>query len=746
MNLLQHINIDELDRLLSNKSLSDATLPLPIFRQASFDKGITLAEGSNLPMKAFTNFQIRHFELSDSKKQLPSDAPVKKLLNPQADTSWLAYTSESKVDFDNPQILKQLGATFDAEKNIIFNTYKLHHNSQSASQALAQDLTSFVLILSKPQVLDNLAVGEAVSMQVNGKLSTSATVSWADIFVGSLGSIANLLPPQQSLKLAIGTNVEADFAISIKDEFSLVIVKIAENQFRVSIKKAVNQSFAANISASIGVSIQNPALLTKALTPVIEGFFDLPESKLKQLGEKIKTDQWLDDAERKAVSIIIARLGLSQGIDIKQIPQQIEAKRKSILEIITQIAQTKVQANFAFEYQRLKTEDAFLQAVFTKQALARSHADLVSFKLSDLLANISNNQEVKVENYLHETKIQQRVSWGMGLDFGKWGKLAGKDNTSTEIAIRENIEQKKQVSFVGTRLYQAQEFKNKVNWGVNFKAQMRNFSLETTPKAHEFEYGLQILWEQTENETNMEELQQIIDLAVLWGMIDESEFEKYNTDIFAVLENVRNISYSFQLNIEKDAFILLLPILSRKINVLIGRGLAGGMNFLNYFDTRKSVSKRAEAYAPLWRTYLEKYKENSDWAALASSYLKDKDADLARYEGAYQRNKTVGEYNLFEGLIYLNPNTATQVESFVAGAELLTKGIGSQLPYEQIIAPSFELMQQFWTQSHHIRSLGFYLLETAKNPSINVFDKIGRTLTIKYQADGEQKMIQLTQA
>jgi len=334
----------------------------------------------------------------------------------------------------------------------------------------------------------------------------------------------------------------------------------------------------------------------------------------------------------------------------------------------------------------------------------------------------------------------------MGLDFGKWGKLAGKDNTSTEIAIRENIEQKKQVSFVGTRLYQAQEFKNKVNWGVNFKAQMRNFSLETTPKAHEFEYGLQILWEQTENETNMEELQQIIDLAVLWGMIDESEFEKYNTDIFAVLENVRNISYSFQLNIEKDAFILLLPILSRKINVLIGRGLAGGMNFLNYFDTRKSVSKRAEAYAPLWRTYLEKYKENSDWAALASSYLKDKDADLARYEGAYQRNKTVGEYNLFEGLIYLNPNTATQVESFVAGAELLTKGIGSQLPYEQIIAPSFELMQQFWTQSHHIRSLGFYLLETAKNPSINVFDKIGRTLTIKYQADGEQKMIQLTQA
>ncbi len=746
MNLLQHINIDELDSLLSNKSLNDKDLPLPIFRQAAFDKSISLAESSSLPMKAFTNFQIRHFELTDSKKQTASDIPVKKLLTTQADTSWLAYTSESKIDFDNPQIIKQLGAIFDAEKNIIFNTYKLHASSQSVSKALSQDLQSFVLILSQSQVLENLATGEAVSMQVNGKLSTSATVSWSDIFVGSLGNIANLLPPQQSLKLEIGTSVEADFAISIKDEFSLVIVKIADEQFRISFKKAVNQSFAANINANIGVSLQNPALLSKALSPVIEGFFDLPESKLKQLGEKIKTDQWLDEAERKAVSTIISRLGLSQGIDIKQVPQQIEAKKKSILELITQVAQTKVQANFSFEYQRLKTEDAFLQAVFTKQVLAQNHADLVSFRLQNILANIANNQGVKIENYLNETKIQQRVAWGMGLEFGKWGKLAGKDNKSTEIAIRENIEQKKQVSFVGTRLYQSQEFKNKVNWGVNFKAQMPTFSFETTPKAHEFEYGLQVLWEQTENETNTEELQQIIDMAILWGMINENEFEKYSTELLATLENVKNITYSFQLNIEKEAFILLLPILSRKINVLIGRGLAGGMNFLSYFNTRKSVSERAEIYAPLWRAYLEKYKEGSDWAALAGDYLKDKDADLARYEGAYQRNKTVGEYNLFAGLIYLNPSTATQVESFVAGAELLAQGIGSQLPYEQVIAPSFEKMQQFWTQSHHIRSLGFYLLETAKNPSINVFDKISRTLTIKYQTGNEQKIIQITQA
>lgn len=35
MNLLQHINIDELDKLLSNKSLNDKDLPLPILDRKS---------------------------------------------------------------------------------------------------------------------------------------------------------------------------------------------------------------------------------------------------------------------------------------------------------------------------------------------------------------------------------------------------------------------------------------------------------------------------------------------------------------------------------------------------------------------------------------------------------------------------------------------------------------------------------------------------------------------------------------
>jgi hypothetical protein len=746
MNLLANINLEAVNQLLANKSLTDKDLPLPILKQANLNKGVAIGEESALPLKAFANFQIRHFELNVPQKQLPTDTVIKKMLPTKENHSWLAYTSESKIDMDSPEVIKKLGISFDLDKSLIFNTYKLHQNTQSVSAALFQDVQSFATLVFKQQVLENLGIGEAVSMQVVGKLALGATVSFSEIFAGSLGNLANLLAPNQNLQLRIGATASADFDISVKDEFSLAIIKISENEFRISLKKAVNQSFNANLSASVEVSLQNPAMLTKALAPAIESVFNLPENKLKELGDKVKADQWLDEAEKQALGMIATRLGLSQGIDVKEIANQIEAKKKNILQIITQIAQTKVKAGFSFEYQRLSTEDAFLQAILSKEVLDKHYNNLILFRFDEVLQNIASNPNVKIENYLNEKSFKKQVSWGLGLDFGQWGRLAGKDKESISWTVRENISQQKQVSFLGTRLYQSEEFKNKVNWGVNFKAEMPNFSANNMPTAQEFQYEWQVLWEQVENEVTTEEVAQMVDLAVLWGMVSEAEAEQYAQDLFLTLENAKQVTFSFQLVVGNEAFLKILPILSKKINNLIARGLAGGMNYLQYFNSRKSVSKRAELYTPLWRTYLEKYKDGADWSAVAKEYLKDKDADLARYEGDYQKNKTVGAYNLFEGLIDLNPNTATQIDSFVAGANLLLKGISSSLPYNQIIAPSFAQMQNFCTQSHHIRSLGFHLVEMAKNPSVNVFPLLGRTFSIRYGLGNEQKSIQVTKS
>lgn len=742
MNLLQHINAEEIDRLLSSKTFKDKDLPLPLLKKASLDTPLSFGENRILPIKALSNFQVRLFDLADNKTIQPSDANVRNLLAPKQGEAWLAYSSESHLDINNPQLISQLGINFDVDKKIIFNSYKVHTDSQTLPQAIFQDLKDFVVIFSKSQVLNNLQINEAVSMQVAGKFKTSATVRWADIFAGSLNQLGKLLGNNESIKVQLGAKAEADFSIEVKDDFNLVICKIADNQYRISLKKAVAQNISAKADLNIGVSLQNSAQVMRMLAPMIEGIFDLPENKLKEIGEKIKADQWLDEAERQAVGVIIRRLGLSQGVDIKQIPQKIEETEKSVLELVKNIAQTKVQLGFSFEYQRLKSEDAFLQAVVSQSILEQNHQNILLFKINDLLTNLIDKEGAKIEKYLHETRYQKRVAWGLGLDFGRWGALAGKDNKSVEWSVRQNAQLKQQVSFVGTRIYKATEWKNKVNWGVSFTAQMPNFSFENIAKAHEFQYGLQIIWEQTENETEKEELLQIIDLAVLWGIIAENEFDKYTLELENTLGNTKNISYAFQIQVPNEAFVMLLPVLSRKINGLIGKALGAGMNFLNYFDSRKVVEKRAELYAPLWATYLSKYEENINWASLAQTHLKSQHKDLANYEGSYQRN-SAGGYNYFQGLIQLNPNTATQVESFVAGANLLAKGIGSELPYEEVIQKSFEQMQAFWTQSHHIRSFGYYLLDIAKNPNIDVFHQINRTLTIQYQANNSLQTIQI---
>lgn len=743
MNLLQHINFDEIDQVLKNKSLADKDLPLPIFRQASFDKGITLGEDTTLPLKAFTNFQIRHFELNQpALQQLPSDAVVKKLLSPPQNQSWIAYTSENKIDVNNPSALKNIGITFDFDKSLIFNTYKLHQNTTSVSQALLKDAQSFVMLISKQQVLENLEIGEAVSMQVCGKLEIDASVSFSDVFNGNLGNLLNLLAPNQSLSLQMNAGVTADFAVSVKDEFSLVIVKIKEDSFRVSLKKAVNQSLNMSLEAGIEARLQNPAMLTKAITPMIEGIFNLPEEKLNQLQEKINLKEILGEGEQKLITMLINRLGLSQGIDVAQLPSQIEAKKKSILAKVIAIAETRVKASFSFEYQLIKTEDAFLQAVFTKQALSDNYTNLVLFRLPDLLTNIAANPSVNVENYLNETSIKKKVAWGFGLDFGKWGRLASKDTESSAWTIRENIAQKKQVSFVGTRLYESKIIKNGEKWGVTFNASMPEYSATPIPQTQEFQYKLQVLLEQVENKSNAEEIEQMVDLAVLWGIVNEEETEKYVQDLKSKLGTARGTTYSFQVNIGHEAFSKMLSKLAEMNKVLLAKSLAGGMDYLQDYDARKSVSKRLEFYTGLWIQYINSKGAQSNWNAIAKEALLSKDVTLANQEG----QNAVGTSSSFGSLIKMNPQTAEQITSFFEGIALLKRGYEGKLPYNQIIKKSFEQMQAFWTQSHHIRALGFYLVEIAKKEDINVFKDLGRILTIRYQIGNEQKVMQITQS
>ena len=60
---------------------------------------------------------------------------------------------------------------------------------------------------------------------------------------------------------------------------------------------------------------------------------------------------------------------------------------------------------------------------------------------------------------------------------------------------------------------------------------------------------------------------------------------------------------------------------------------------------------------------------------------------------------------------------------------MLQKAIADRAPNKKTIDEAFESMNDLWTQSHHVRAIGAYLLESAA--AAGVLNTANRTMTVK---------------
>jgi hypothetical protein len=769
MDEIKFLNLEELKKIFGDKKLDDKEFTKSELINAQIEKPVELDKVA-FSFGASSNFNVQLFNSPDDDDE---DGVIGKnstnIIQPAPGELWLKYQVKSGLKSTAGMELNELGFDFSGEKSLVFNAYRVHKDAnKTIKDAVTNNFSPFLFAANANHLKANkLQSGEVLAIYLPGKLSLSISISWADVFTGNLAALEKLLASNNVFTLEIGANAKVDFSVDIKDDFSLVIRRNTNNTYEVYVKKSLSRQIAGNFAASIGVAFKDPNVVKKVAGKVAEGLIQELRDKVQPILDK-NPAQKLSSTEKEIAKKADGILGFDAET-IETVANFEFALTEKLGKVIEQIAISKIQAGFAYEYKRLQTESVLLQVELTQAALQRYHKALIRFKLEDykgmdgavskgILSDIRNGQAdgVTLKDYLKEKTIQRSQAWGFTLGIGKW-TLKGIDNKEIKEITRENFQKHRQVAFEGVRAYQGKLFGSEHNWRVDFNAEMDRFSQRPMPLANELKYSLFLEEEWQHRILKKDTLRDIIDQAVLWKVISQDQFESVHSQLAEVLikSNAEDIQTSIQLKINPDTFITIVGNIYHLINhkplfntKIIAQALGAAMSYLPDFPVRRTVESRTNLYGPLWEMCLVKSNKTENHSIIeqheivnlaftAQERLKKVGENLLADQEPKNTNSPDGKY--FSGLLHSNRNTRVDWGHFKNGLVRLYGGFSQGLIYDEVVKNSFKDMQLFWQQGLYVRALGYYLLHFAQNNLL--MSGVDRSLTVAYKINGEEKVL-----
>jgi hypothetical protein len=742
---MSKIKITDLIDLLKpfeNKQLKDKDLDVSFFPEAQVEETFpVLTDDITFSVGANADFLVALFnDQNDKDDEEIIGNDDKAVIKFTPDKAWIKYSTIAGAKATANVNWESIGFSFDADQGIIMNSYKVHAPEEKVLEAVVHDVTDFPAIVSKKSILNNLQVGDAVSMHIRGKLQAGITLKWADIFSTGLQVVSKFLDINETLSIKAEAAASIGFKISMEDDFAVVVAKKSDDRYHLKVNKSVSTSTGINAGISAGIELEQPDALKDILNKVFESLVDMGEDELQKIIEKINSGDPLESKVLEKIKDLADRLGVDINNGFDELLDKIIPLKEKVKESIEKIAISKVKAGFEFEYNRINTDRSIFEAVVSKSVLNTHHNELVKFNIKPILSSLQTHPAgIELINYLNEKSIERNISWGFTISLGNKLKLSGKDRIETDEDSTTKIfpggNKKEKYSLVGTRLYKGIFGKDEWRWGAVMKAQMNNYSELTTPRLSEFEYGLQVIIEEIQKKTMPAELRSVIDQAVLWEAVNIGEKDKLEEELVKELKGIKDIQYTNQIYVENEAFTELISDFAGQGVELMANAFGASMPYVDFLDHRKFLVARQQLYAPLWMQFLEDPDKFTPhiMARLASKSLKSVDNRLAKWENPSDGkldDKSIG------GILQLNPSTFSQMQSLLRGAFELEQGLVLNKTNNGLLLKSFKRMQQFWTQSFHIRILGKYLLDIAKSNGIS--EGIESSLTIKYTKDGKE--------
>jgi hypothetical protein len=660
--------------------------------------------------------------------------------------------------------------------------YFRHQKDETVRKALMTDIKGMSFAFFLPQ-LKALDIGEALAIVSDASLSFNLNFEMGDIVSAGISGISKYASAKApiSLEIELGGNIGVDFAV--EGAYKLIFVKRASEKYGFYLKSAVSNTATTAVEVGARASFSNPALVEDFLTDKMDSLLSqitgLNGSELDEIEKKLRTLKSdnlsildLSEIEKKVVEILVEKLNIRDQLNqLTALINKIASIRGELKNAFKEAAESKITAGFNYEYSRISTEEILISAEIDESILNKIHKDLILFNTKtfvDLALKGQNAQKIRIDEYLKESSLEIKRNWGISLGIGKF-KIGSTDTKELGYKSQQTIKNGQlhtKIAFEGIRKYQ--ESGNLGGFGndywVSFNAAMDTFEL--SPGTAHFDYGFSFFLDHDQKKFNKKDridLLRILDMAVLWDILPQSEFEEQQTRLWQLIgkeSRARDITFSFQLDISTEAFDQIKVLLTKLIFDKPDRNLAilaesfgKAMPYFPNYTHRSDIQKRGQAYGQLWKKYFELEAFNSQpreddfrvYTAMAKLYFKSLESKLSGQEGRYvsaQGKPTAGDNIWFGGLIRVN-TPARNIKNFVLGLEqLVVASNNNHVKFAKILKRAFNKMQDAWKLQFCIKALGIYFIALAR--AVNAEDQIESQLEIKYtDAEGTKKAIYL---
>jgi hypothetical protein len=437
------------------------------------------------------------------------------------------------------------------------------------------------------------------------------------------------------------------------------------------------------------------------------------------------TQAALDEGTRATLKFVLDRVGLAGGeADPPGLMERWGTLKEQVLEQLKAYLVVRISAGLTYDVQRTEQRQALFQAVFPDAEALAQHATLLRGDLTALLKLLGDSNRAP-EVYLRQQSVERRNAWGFSLGL-PFFSASSTDEDRLRFVTTTSEDGQKRMAALGARSYRGDLFGATADWGAELNAEMAGFS--ASPKASDFQYGLHLLLHRDERGTDS--LPQLLDDAVVWGAVGES-------DRPAVLEQLRakagngRVDGRVELTVSDEGLRSLLPAAPGAGRPALARALAKAMPWFNW-RSRQNADVRASVYAPLWEGFLRDGGWSAKAAAAAAANALGRHpmaSDIAANEGQWP---TPGLMT-FASLVNAYPTLAATSERMLAGLVALAGTIGSTLPAEAIDA-AFQQLKGGWGQSFLLKTFGALVVGMATQRG--VMKQVERTLSVSFPDSG----------
>lgn len=781
MNILEKLNLDD-NQFINQQTITDLLSPLSKADLLKDAKELKLGEFSldsnegaetDFAFGADASASIQLFNSSedDDSDDLLASADEKAII-PFADNApVLKYKLQLKADGSVGASFGDLKVGIEGNAMLEAMAYTKHTLTESLSSALLSDVKNFPSVLSLDEVSE-MSNGSALAVETEAKIGGSLSFDFADVFTAGLSGLTALLESDKLISLDISKGLEVSANYSLEDTYQLVIIKDSSEgyEFLVSVNKSKSSKLSASASASIGVGFSEPEVFSNALNNQLDKLVSQLVEISDDLYEQAKT--WLESNQEVAelspeLSAVVDKLIAHFGIgDIPEKYEELKTKldefKDKVKETVTEEAKNKLKVSIGFEYSRISSYTTLLKARMKKTVLAEDAPNgknvfnsLVLFNPNPLIevARTANSSLIKVEDFLKNHMTKQSSNWGISIGFGKF-KFGGSDETSREFNVSENIDGDQKVSFNGIRAYKEvgtlSGFSDQ--WSVGFNPTMDDFAQGGDPKPKDFENSFTLRMQHYDkkfrgNKAEKGRIQELVDTALCWGIINENSFQSTIDNIWTTLESGKKkapVTFTLNLNFTPKAFelasdewwqLMSQPDLSLQF---LAKAMARSLSFKADTDIRSTPSKRESAYAGLWLGYLKGTlpSDARELAKQVENHIQPMDNVMAQKE----RDMASGS---LASVVKMNPATKGRWTTFNQGilGYLNDYRFNEYTDYRSEIRQAFNDIKPIWAQSFDVRTFGTYLNQLGTLDG-NIPTEIEANLTVDYSdANGQKKSL-----